>query len=210
MFGRTRDVNDTAALDGPTIDDFFGDESAAEETVLIDALRERLTHVELQISSQFTSLATYAQIAQEQVALARAEAKSSTERSEHRLTGLIERERADRIASGAEAPSGSMPDVTARLDTLEHGIAQLSRGLNECFAQQESLAHSVTKLFERKLAAQRSALAAPAAGTLAEVSTGLPAPAPVAASAALPAPAPAPSRCDPIAGLSVRSSPHLA
>ena len=78
---------------------FFGDEAAAAEAAEIDALRERVVQVESQINSQFTSLATYAQIAQEQVELARAEARAATERSEKRVIELVERERADRITS---------------------------------------------------------------------------------------------------------------
>ena len=92
MFGKARDINDTDTLDSSALDEFFGDEAAAENSVEIHDLRYRVEQAESQISSQFTSLATYAQIAQEQVELARSEAKAATERSEQRLTSLIERE----------------------------------------------------------------------------------------------------------------------
>ena len=116
----------------------------------IDVLRDRVAQAESQISSQFTSLATYAQIAQEQIALARAEAKASTQRSEHRLTELIERERADRIsAANIDAPNGSGRDVTARLDALEHSVAQIRATLDECFAQQMALAEAINRLFDQ-------------------------------------------------------------
>src|SRR6478735_2400788 len=97
MFGKTRELNETTQLDEANLGDFFGDESAAAEVVRVDELRHRVTQVESQISSQFTSLATYAQIAQEQIELARAESRAATERSEHRVTELIERERAARL-----------------------------------------------------------------------------------------------------------------
>ena len=92
MFGKTRDINDTDTLDSSAIDEFFGDEAAAATSAEIHDLRDRVEQVESQINSQFTSLATYAQIAQEQVELARAEARAATERSEQRVTSLIERE----------------------------------------------------------------------------------------------------------------------
>ena len=69
MFGKTKETNDIVErtdLD-VTIDDFFGDETAVAEAVRVDHLHQRVTQVEQQISSQFTSLAAYAQIAQEQV-----------------------------------------------------------------------------------------------------------------------------------------------
>jgi hypothetical protein len=73
MFGKPRDIDDTDTLD--TIDGFFGDETAAEAIVEVHDLQHRVEQVEAQINSQFTSLATYAQIAQEQVEMARAEAR---------------------------------------------------------------------------------------------------------------------------------------
>ena len=155
MFGKTRDLIDNGTIDGMTTENFFGDETAADEAAQIGVLRERVVQAESQISSQFTSLATYAQIAQEQIALARAEAKASTERSEHRLTELIERERADRIsAANVDAPNGSGRHVTARLDALEHGVAQIRATLDECFAQQMALAEAINRLFEQGAASQ--------------------------------------------------------
>jgi hypothetical protein len=148
MFGKPRDIDDTDTLD--PIDGFFGDETAAEAIVEVHDLQHRVEQVEAQINSQFTSLATYAQIAQEQVEMARAEAKSATERSEQRLTSLIERERTDRIMSfTGEAPAGSAPDVTARLDALEHSVAQIRKGLDDCLTRQKALAEAITTMFER-------------------------------------------------------------
>lgn len=161
MFGKARDINDTDTLDTSALDEFFGDEAAAEHGVEIHELRNRVEQVESQISSQFTSLATYAQIAQEQVELARAEAKAATERSEQRLTSLIERERADRITSyTGVAPEGA-PDITARLDALEHSVARIQKGLDECRQQQKDLAVAITAMFDRLDAATPPAAPAP-------------------------------------------------
>ena len=98
MFGKPRDGDDSDLLDSSAIDGFFGDEAAAANALEVHELAHRVEQVEAQISSQFTSLATYAQISQEQIELARSEAKAATERSEQRLTSLVERERADRIS----------------------------------------------------------------------------------------------------------------
>ncbi len=167
MFGKARDLNDTTHFDGPTIEDFFGDESAAAEVVRVNELHQRVTQVESQINSQFTSLATYAQIAQEQIELARAESKASTERSEQRLTQLIERERADRIdamdgSNGVVSIGSARSAMDERLDALEHSVAQIKVTLDECFAQQLALADAISTLFTAGADRPASVLPAPA------------------------------------------------
>ena len=149
MFGKARDIHDPDTLDTSAFDEFFGDEAAAENSVEIHDLRDRVGQVESQISSQFTSLATYAQIAQEQVGLARSESKAAIERSEQRVTSLIERERADRFtAFTGEAPEGS-PDVASRLDALEHSVARIQKDLDDCRQQWKDVAHAITAMFDR-------------------------------------------------------------
>lgn len=159
MFGKTKDIDE---LDNDlTVEQFFGDEAAAAEVVRVDDLHHRVTQVEQQISSQFTSMAAYAQIAQEQIETARSEAKHTTERTERRMTELIERERSDRLETSGEptAASGSgwtAPDVAARLDTLERGVLEIKHGLNECLARQKALADAITALFEPQAPTLRS------------------------------------------------------
>jgi hypothetical protein len=221
MFGKPRDIHDPDTLDTSTLDEFFGDGSAAENTVEIHELRERVEHVEAQISSQFTSLATYAQIAQEQVELARSEAKAATERSEQRLTSLIERERADRITSFTGVTRDGAPQVspdnsseaTSRLDALEESVARLTKGLDQCRQQQKDLAHAITAMFDwltesavlgvkRDASAKSSKLPAPSpSATSATETSAFPAPSPAAsadAPAAFPAPSSAPSADEPV------------
>jgi hypothetical protein len=147
MFGRPHDIDDT--LDTSALDDFFGDEAATANAAEIVELHQRIGHVEAQITSQFTSLATYAQIAQEQVEMARAEAKASTDRSEQRLTALIERERADRIATIGDGTRTVSADVAVRLDALETTVGEIRRGLDECLERQRCLADAITSMFER-------------------------------------------------------------
>ena len=162
MFGKIKETHDSDTVTdltppepGHGAEDYFGDEAAAAEARSVDELYERVKQVEGQVNSQFTSLAAYAQIAQEQVELARAESRNETERTERRLIELIERERADRIAAGSEAGAAAAnpwgaPVVQARLDALEDAVAQIRQGLNECLARQKALADAITALFEPK------------------------------------------------------------
>lgn len=144
MFGKVK--HDTA-LD---VDDILGDEQAAEEMARVDALRDRVEQVESQLASQFTSLAAYAQIAQEQVELVRAEGKANGEQTEHRLTTLIERERNDRIASVTGDVPDSAPDVLRRVESMERTVAKIARGLEDCLDRQLQLAEAISAAFERK------------------------------------------------------------
>jgi hypothetical protein len=167
MFGKTKETNDIVErtdLD-VTIDDFFGDESAVAEAVRVDHLHQRVTQVEQQISSQFTSLAAYAQIAQEQVELVRSEAQHVSERSEQRVVGLIERERADRIG----AATGGGIDVTPRLDALDAQVAEIRDGLQQCLSNQKALADAITDLF-----ASERIVTAPAAAPGPKITTSAP------------------------------------
>jgi hypothetical protein len=126
-----------------TVDDFFGDEAAVAETVRVDHLQQRVTQVEQQINSQFTSLAAYAQIAQEQVEMVRSEALHANERSEQKVIALIERERTDRLTDAT-----GVVDVTARLDALDAQIEEIRQGLRLCLSNQKALADAITDLFQ--------------------------------------------------------------
>ncbi|MFT4773620.1 MAG: hypothetical protein ACI83Y_000818 [Candidatus Azotimanducaceae bacterium] len=148
MFGKTKDILGSNAT-GPKIDGFFGDEGAVDQNTQLDTLRDRMSQAEQQIHSQFTSMAAYAQIAQEQIELVRAESKSETVRAESRLTQLIERERTDRISVSGDAPSvGSVPtDIAARLTTLEETVEVIKVGINDCLIRQKASADAITSLF---------------------------------------------------------------
>lgn len=145
MFGKTKEFDDIEGHthDGVSMDEFFGDEAGVAESVRVDQLQQRVTQVEQQINSQFTSLAAYAQIAQEQVELVRSEAQHGKERSEQRVIELIERERADRISSSP----GSSINVTERLDALDAQVGEIREGLQQCLSNQRALADAITDLF---------------------------------------------------------------
>jgi len=144
MFGKTKEpIDHDSSTDADlTVDDFFGDEAAVAESVRVDHLQQRVTQVEQQVNSQFTSLAAYAQIAQEQVEMVRAEALHANERSEQKVISLVERERADRLA---DAHGGV--DVGARLDALDAQLEELREGLRMCLSNQKALADAITDLF---------------------------------------------------------------
>ncbi len=154
MFGKTKELSELDANDELTPEAFFGDEEAAAEAAKVDDLAGRVRQVEAQINSQFTSMAAYAQIAQEQVELARSESAMAINRSESRMVELIERERHDRLDSSrstAEPGQGhgwGSPDVEARLTNLEAAVAEIRQGLSECLARQKALADAITALFE--------------------------------------------------------------
>jgi len=199
MFGKPRDTNDTNTLDSNTFDGIFGDEAAAANEAEVRELRGRVEQVEAQMSSQFTSLAAYVQIAQEQVEFARAEARAATERSERRMMALVESERADRISSfTGEAPAGSSIDATSRLDALEQSVAQIRQGLDDCRQQQEQLARAITTFLERATTAPAT-LARPVAPA---PSTSF-APPRVPSQPMATEPAPRSAFADPISGLAL-------
>jgi DNA repair exonuclease SbcCD ATPase subunit len=206
MFGRPHEIDDTTdALDTAALDRFFGDETATANAAELVELHQRIELVESQITSQFTSLATYAQIAQEQVEIARAEAKASTERSEQRLTSLIERERADRVAVTGAATAG---DVTARLDALEQSVAEIRASLAECLERQKALAEAITTVFDRLTPAPTTTPVAAQSSLPAPTVEPAAAPAPVAAAVSFAPPTVTtivtpPLADGPIAGLSL-------
>jgi len=123
--------------------------SSATKKPQIADLHERVEQVESQINSQFTSLAAYAQIAQEQIELARSEATAKSERTEERLTTLIERERTDRVLAGASTVADLAPEVNDRLDVLEANVNEIRQGLTECMERQRALADAITTLLQR-------------------------------------------------------------
>ena len=135
MFGKTKD----------TIDDefagLFGDEEAADNEAQFDGVRDRLQQVEGQINSQFTSMAAYAQIAQEQIELARAESRADSERIESRVTQLIETP-----TPGIEPNAAA--DVKRRLNALEEAVDVIKVGIGDCLSRQKALADAITSLFQ--------------------------------------------------------------
>ncbi len=166
MFGKTKD-----AIDGEFAG-IFGDEEAADNEAQFDGVRDRLQQVEGQINSQFTSMAAYAQIAQEQIELARAESRAETERTESRLTQLIERERGERLGMPTPGIDSSTPSgVDRRLDALEASVEMIKVGISDCLSRQKALADAITSLFQPADATSSSLLPPPSSdGPIGELS----------------------------------------
>ena len=106
-------------------------------------LGDRLNTVEQQLLSQYTSIAAYAQIAQQSVDTARAEARADLDREKTTLVSLAERVRSERSAEPAE--------TLARVTNLENRLADLSQLFAQCLRNQEELANSIATLLEAQM-----------------------------------------------------------
>jgi hypothetical protein len=142
MFRRASDFPDVRddRTDYSSPDDFFGDEDATSQTMGLRAVGGRLAQVESQIASQFTSLATYSQIAQAQVELARGEARHETERNTARVIALLDQERAERLAEPSAA------ELDERLGTIETQIAEITEMVQQCLAGQNALVDLIAEM----------------------------------------------------------------
>ena len=113
-------------------------------------VRERLAMVEEQLRSQFTSMATYAQISQQAVETARAEARADLDREKATLITLLERVR-DEAVPAAPAAVGTDDTALARIAQLEDKFMQLTQQFALTLRYQEELANSITHLVEAQM-----------------------------------------------------------
>ena len=112
-------------------------------------VRERLTMVEEQLRSQFTSMAAYAQISQQAVETARAESRADLDREKATLVNLIEKVRDEKGEAESNELGPSRDDTTAaRLAQLEDKFVQLTQQFALTLRYQEELANSITHLVE--------------------------------------------------------------
>jgi hypothetical protein len=147
-----------------------GESEQAAQAALIDA-HDRIKRLEEQLNSQFTSMAAYAQIAQQSIDVARAESRADLEREKAMLVSLVERVRDEcRAPSAAASPSALAPpagpaattpashtprpdDVALgeRLDRLETRFDMMSQQFGQCLRSQEDLANSIAFMFEHQM-----------------------------------------------------------
>ena len=122
-----------------------GEREQRERTAAAD-VTSRLGVVEEQLKGQFTSMAAYAQIAQQSVDTARAEGRANLDREIAKVVTLVERARqefgAPRIESlnvspTAQAPAPPSIDITAlaRIALLEDKFEVMSQQFIECHCQ---------------------------------------------------------------------------
>lgn len=150
---------------------FLPEESEQEaQAAAVDA-RERIHKLEEQLQSQFTSMATYAEIAQRAVDTARAEARADLEREKSTLVSLMERIRLELldddhrpvIAATLPTPApppppepvGPLIDISAlaRIALLEDRFERLGYQFGQVLKSQEELANSIAFMFEQQLRA---------------------------------------------------------
>lgn len=134
--------------------------------------RDRIEKLEEQLKSQFTSMATYAQIAQQSIDTARAEARADLEREKSTVISLIERVRTELldeehrpvpvqpgVEPDAESEATSAPpavpsiDISAlaRIALLEDKFERLTYQFGQVLKSQEELANSIAFMFEQQL-----------------------------------------------------------
>ena len=127
----------------------LGDERAADTRASLAQLNLRVAALEEQVRSQFTSVAAYASIAQEQIEFTRSEACADLDRTRQALIDLVEQVHHE---SGADSrtqlpagPPGPMapPDTTSPSPVLAGRVAELEQAITQCFDRQRELAETV-------------------------------------------------------------------
>jgi len=141
---------------GPN-EDFLPAEAQQQAQAAAVDTRERLTKLEEQLMSQYTSMATYAQIAQQAVNTVRAEARADLDREKATVISLIERVRSectgDVAVASMSAPAAPDVSLLARMALLEDNFERLSYQFGQVLRSQEELANSIAMMFEHQLRA---------------------------------------------------------
>ncbi len=148
-----KDVNDQSFLPGES-------EQAARASAA--DVRERVTTLEDQLKSQFTSMAAYHQIAILSADTARAEARADLDREKATLISLVERVRdecageATRVevaatASDVKADPKTDAGAASRISGLEDRLEQLGHQVSLCLRSQQELANSISFMFEQQM-----------------------------------------------------------
>ena len=135
-----------------------GEGEQAAQTAAAD-VRERLVTLEGQLKSQFTSMAAYAQIAQEAVGVARAEARADLDREKATIVTLVERVHNELLGEAPRHPLAPPPapqpsvDIStlARLALLEDKFERMSQQFTQVMRSQEELANSIAMMFEQQM-----------------------------------------------------------
>jgi hypothetical protein len=137
-------------------EDFLPDEAVQEVRIASNDLRDRVSKLETQMMAQYTAMAAYAQIAQNNTEAVRAEGRHDLDRSQSTLIGLIERVRrecADSI-QGIDArvgTSSSSGGDDSRVAALESRFEALATALERSIETQRALAEQVAALIDEKM-----------------------------------------------------------
>lgn len=138
---------------------FLPDETAESTAAAASEIRTKVTRLEQQVLAQYTAMASYATIGQQNVDHCRAEARSDLDRSQATVIGLIEKLRAEMLArlSGADHRSTPMQALTVdgatRLKTLEDQIASMAGALEIYARENVQLKAQVAGMVEHSMEA---------------------------------------------------------
>jgi ElaB/YqjD/DUF883 family membrane-anchored ribosome-binding protein len=137
----------------------FGDEDAAAIRSELSELRSVLSELNVQVQSQFTTIAAHAEIARQQADFIRDEAQANLDRTRETLIGLLEQVRResgevefgpDRGGTRAPwSPPGPSAMLTAeRVGAVEMQLASALDTVQLCFQRQQDLAATMEALLD--------------------------------------------------------------
>jgi predicted amino acid-binding ACT domain protein len=136
----------------------MGDERAADIQSSLAQLQLKVTALEEQMRSQYTSVAAYASIAHEQVEFTRDEARADLDRTRQTLLDLVEQVRreaspAPRIRTPGTPPGPLAPPVAAHPMTapgppLATRLGELEQAITQCFDRQRELAETMAAVLD--------------------------------------------------------------
>jgi ABC-type glutathione transport system ATPase component len=135
-------------------DDFLPDEATQELRIAGNDLRDRVAKIEMQMMAQYTAMAAYATISQNNTDAAKAEARHDLERTQATLIGLIERVRRecnDALAAIQTRGGSSGEGDGTRVGSLESRFDDLAGALERSIDTQRALAEQVAMLLEDKM-----------------------------------------------------------
>jgi hypothetical protein len=138
-------------------EDFLPGEAVQEVRLASNDLRDRVSKLETQMMAQYTAMAAYAQIAQNNNEAVRAEGRHDLDRSQSTVIGLIERVRREctDAIQGAQARQGTGEGSDdSRLAQLEQRFEGLAAALERSIEAQRALAEQVAALIDEKMHSQ--------------------------------------------------------
>lgn len=138
---------------------FLAAEPPVEHRLTDPDLRDRVARLEIQVMQQYTAMAAYATIGQQQVETAQSELRGDIDRTQAMLLGLIDRSRRDvveqlevlRTTTGSSGGATGDSANAARLDVLEQRFEALANALERSVQNQMALAEQLTTLVEDKM-----------------------------------------------------------
>jgi hypothetical protein len=155
---RKKQGNEDSSWDDESVtappEDFLPDEAVQEVRLASNDLRDRVSKLETQMMAQYTAMAAYAQIAQNNTEAVRAEGRHDLDRSQSTLIGLIERVRREctDAIQGVQTRQGTGDGSDdARLAQLEQRFDGLAAALERSIETQRALAEQVAALIDEKM-----------------------------------------------------------